>query len=165
MSESHKRSLKPYRALPPSTRSTRFPRRNCSIRASASRGQDARCCLGPLRCGAGWRNSPQGDRQDVGHRFVGTRMCRRNSPTPRADLEDRMSGRRNAGVSFLLMIFSLDKQRKGTRPLCGRNALDLIPRKTRSGMRCVRARCPNLMPKQVQIMRAMYIENPSKHAK
>jgi len=43
--------------------------------------------VGPLRCGAWWRISPQGGRQDVGHRFVGTGMCRRNGPTPCADFQ------------------------------------------------------------------------------
>jgi hypothetical protein len=47
--------------------------------------RSARSSKGPLRSGAGWRISPQGGRQDVGHRFVGTRMCRRNDPSPCAD--------------------------------------------------------------------------------
>jgi hypothetical protein len=47
--------------------------------------RSARSSKGPLRSGAGWRISPKGGRQDVGHRFVGTRMCRRNDPSPCAD--------------------------------------------------------------------------------
>ncbi len=88
--------------------------------AHICRGHDARRSWGPLRCGAWWRISPKGGRHDVGHRFVGTPMCRRNGPTPCTDLQDRNSGRRNSGVSsFWFRLSWTSKKDEPSRPADG----------------------------------------------
>ena len=80
--------------------------------------------VGPLRCGAWWRISPQGGRQDVGHRFVGTGMCRRNGPTPCADFQhmDVLKAQSLGCPSFWFRLSWTSKKDEPVR-FSGRNAL------------------------------------------
>jgi hypothetical protein len=68
---------------------------------------------GPLRCGVWWRIRPQGGRQDVGHRFVGTRMCRRNGPPPCTDFQHRdvLKAQRRGVLSFGYLFFGQRKEK------------------------------------------------------
>jgi len=63
---------------------------------------------------AGWPTEPAPAKAgDVGHRFVGTGMCRRNGPTPRADFQHMdVLKAQSLGASFWFRLSSTGKQER-----------------------------------------------------
>ena len=93
--------------------------------------QEPARCSGPLRSGGCRRLDPQGGVQDARRFFAGAWTHHRKIPSAHADFQDMdvLKALRRGVISF--GYFSLDKQRKVTRPRSGWNALLLEIKETK----------------------------------